>query len=237
MEMLHKKIKKIVEDTETLSGKIFDFIIQIFIVLSLLSFSLETLPNIQGSFKIVLHTFEIFSIVVFTVEYILRIISSNNKILYIFSFYGLLDLAAILPFWVGLKIDLRFIRIFRLFRIIRIFKLFRFNKALKRLLYAFKSIYQELLLFFISILFLIFISSAGIYFFENPVQPDKFSSIFHSAWWSIITLTTVGYGDIYPVTVGGKIFTFFILVIGIGVVAVPTGLVSSALMSYPKDII
>ena len=79
------------------------------------------------------------------------------------------------------------------------------------------------------IVILLFIVSAGIYFFENQAQPDVFKSIFHSSWWSIVTLTTVGYGDVYPITLGGKIFTFFVLIIGVGVVTVPAGLVATAL--------
>ncbi len=78
-------------------------------------------------------------------------------------------------------------------------------------------------------MFMLYLSAVGIYYFENPAQPDKFSSIFESLWWSVTTLTTVGYGDAYPVTVGGRVFTFFILMIGLGVVAVPTGLLSSSL--------
>jgi voltage-gated potassium channel len=78
-------------------------------------------------------------------------------------------------------------------------------------------------------LVLIFITSAGIYYFENEAQPEVFSSIFHSAWWSMVTLTTVGYGDVYPITLGGKIFTFFVLMIGVGFVTVPAGLVATAL--------
>ena len=76
---------------------------------------------------------------------------------------------------------------------------------------------------------LIFISSAGIYYFEYEAQPEVFQSVFHSTWWSIVTLTTVGYGDVYPITVGGKIFTFFVLMIGVGLVSVPAGLVASSL--------
>ena len=76
---------------------------------------------------------------------------------------------------------------------------------------------------------LLFIVSGGIYFFENQAQPEVFKSIFHSSWWSIVTLTTVGYGDVYPITLGGKIFTFFVLIIGVGVVTVPAGLVATAL--------
>jgi len=84
-------------------------------------------------------------------------------------------------------------------------------------------------LFMIITLVLIFITSAGIYYFENEAQPEVFSSIFHSAWWSMVTLTTVGYGDVYPITLGGKIFTFFVLMIGVGFVTVPAGLVATAL--------
>ena len=84
-------------------------------------------------------------------------------------------------------------------------------------------------MFFLVTLVLIFITSAGIYFFENEAQPEVFKSVFHSAWWAIVTLTTVGYGDVYPITLGGKIFTFFVLMIGVGLVTVPAGLVATAL--------
>lgn len=88
---------------------------------------------------------------------------------------------------------------------------------------------EEIIIFLTATLFMIFISSVGIYYFENSAQPDKFSSIFDCMWWSIITLTTIGYGDIYPITVGGRIFTFIVLMIGISIIAVPTGLIASAL--------
>jgi len=88
---------------------------------------------------------------------------------------------------------------------------------------------EELILFLFATAFLLYFSAVGIYYFENPAQPEQFQSIFDSLWWAVATLTTVGYGDVYPVTVGGKIFTFFVLLIGLGIVAVPAGLVSSAL--------
>ena len=229
LKTIFTKIKIIVESNDTLGGKIFDIFIQILIFLSLLTFSIGTLPNLPKPFIKILDLFEYITIVVFTLEYLLRIIVCKNKFTYIFSFYGLIDLSVILPFWIGTRIDLRFVRIFRLFRIFRIFKLIRFSKAIQRLATAFKLIYQELLVFLIATLFIVFIASAGIYFFENPVQPDKFASIFHCAWWAVATLTTVGYGDVYPITAGGRIFTFIVLVVGIGVVAVPTGLIASAL--------
>jgi voltage-gated potassium channel len=88
---------------------------------------------------------------------------------------------------------------------------------------------EQIILFMIITLMLIYFSAVGIYYFENEAQPEHFSSIFDSLWWSIVTLTTVGYGDVYPITVGGRIFTFFILLIGLGIVAIPTGIISASL--------
>ncbi len=101
---------------------------------------------------------------------------------------------------------------------------------------AIRSSKEEIFLFIFITLILIYFSAVGIYYFENQAQPEHFSSIFDSLWWAIITLTTVGYGDVYPITVGGKVFTFMILMIGLGIVAIPTGIISSALTkSVDKD--
>ncbi len=228
--MLNKKrIKHIVEENQSRSGKFFDLFIQSLIVLSIISFSVETLPDINIQLRKILQGFEFFSVAIFTVEYLLRLYVSDKKIKFVFSFYGIIDLVAILPFYLSLGIDLRSVRIFRMFRLIRVFKMLRFNKAIIHLVKAFKSIRDELFLFFIMSSFLLFLSSVGIYYFENQAQPEVFKSVFHSFWWSIATFTTVGYGDIYPVTAGGKIFTSMMLLIGIGIVAVPTGLIASAL--------
>jgi voltage-gated potassium channel len=108
-------------------------------------------------------------------------------------------------------------------------KLIRYNNALNRFNIAAGIVKEETVLFLIMTLIFIFLSSVGIYYFENGAQPEVFSSVIHSGWWAIITLTTVGYGDIYPITIGGKIFTFFILLIGVGIVTIPAGLVASAL--------
>ena len=159
----------------------------------------------------------------------LRVFVSKKPFKYIFSFYGVIDILAILPFYLNRFLDLRFLRAFRIFRIFRALKLIRYNKALNRFNRAFKIVKEELVLFFIVTLILLFITSAGIYSFEHEAQPDVFKSVFHSAWWSIVTLTTVGYGDVYLITLGGKVFTFFVLIIGIGIIAVPAGLVGTAL--------
>ena len=226
---MKKQLWLILEDTTTKRGRYFDYFIQILILLSLVSFSLDTLPNLSYNTRVFLDYFEVISIVIFTVEFLLRIYVSKKPLSYIFSFYGIIDILAILPFYLNRVLDLRFLRAFRIFRIFRALKLLRYNKALNRFRVAFKIVKEEVTLFFIVTLVLIFITSAGIYFFENEAQPEVFKSVFHSAWWSIVTLTTVGYGDVYPITIGGKIFTFFVLMIGVGLVTVPAGLVATAL--------
>tara|TARA_B100001093_G_C26692337_1_gene955374 strand:+ start:442 stop:1146 length:705 start_codon:yes stop_codon:yes gene_type:complete len=219
----------ILEDNTTKKGRYFDYFIQALIFLSLVSFSLDTLPNLSEEFRQFLDSFEVFSIIVFSVEYLLRVYVSKKPLKYIFSFYGIIDIVAILPFYLNTFLDLRFLRAFRVFRVFRALKLMRYNKAINRFNLAFKIVKEEIILFFMITLVLIFITSAGIYFFENEAQPEVFKSVFHSAWWSIVTLTTVGYGDVYPITIGGKIFTFFVLMIGVGLVTIPAGLVATAL--------
>ena len=226
---MKKQLWLILEDTTTKRGRYFDYFIQILILLSLVSFSLDTLPNLSYNTRVFLDYFEVISIVIFTIQFLLRIYVSKKPLSYIFSFYGIIDILAILPFYLNRVLDLRFLRAFRIFRIFRALKLLRYNKALNRFRIAFKIVKEEVTLFFIVTLVLIFITSAGIYFFENEAQPEVFKSVFHSAWWSIVTLTTVGYGDVYPITLGGKIFTFFVLMIGVGLVTVPAGLVATAL--------
>jgi len=223
------KIKQVVESNETIGGKIFDIVIQTLIIISLISVTVETLPNLDKTTQQILKIIEVVSIIVFSIEYVLRIIVADKKTAYIFSFYGIIDLLAILPFYLTSTIDLRSIRIFRLLRLFRALKLIRFSKAMKNFKEAFISIKEELILFTIITLFLLYVSAVGIYYFEHDAQPENFASIVHSFWWAIATLTTVGYGDVYPITTGGKIFTSFVVLIGIGIVAVPTGLISSAL--------
>ena len=145
------------------------------------------------------------------------------------SFFGIIDLLAILPFYLTLGTDLKSLRAVRLFRLLRLLKFLRYGDTLKNLKQSFDNVKKELILFSAATLLLIYFSSVGIYFFENEAQPDAFSSVFSAMWWSVATLTTVGYGDIYPITTGGKIFSTFIVFIGLGLVAVPTGLIASSL--------
>lgn len=222
-------LKSVIEDTTTKAGRIFDICIQVLIFSSLVTFSVGTIPDLSEKSRTFLRIFEIITVLIFSVEYILRIIVSDKKLKYIFSLYGIIDLAAVLPFYLSLGIDLRSLRILRLFRLFRVVKLVRYSKALQRFRSALSIAREELTIFFMATILLLFLSGAGIYFFENPAQPEVFSSVFSSLWWAVATLTTVGYGDIYPITVGGKIFTFVILMIGLGIVAVPAGILPSSL--------
>lgn len=222
-------LKSVIEDTDTRAGRIFDICIQTLIFASLVAFSIGTILDLSEKTLKGLRVFEIVTVLIFSVEYILRIIVSNKKLKYIFSFYGIVDMLAVLPFYLSLGVDLRSLRILRLFRLFRIIKLVRYSKALQRFRTALKIAREELVVFFLATVLLLFLSGAGIYFFENPAQPEQFSSVFSSLWWAVATLTTVGYGDIYPITAGGKIFTFVVLMIGLGIVAVPAGILSSSL--------
>jgi voltage-gated potassium channel len=223
------KLRLLVEDNTSKYGKGFDYFIQILIILSLLAFSLETLPNNSEWLMNFLNAFETVCVILFSIEYLLRIYVAKNPLKYIFSFYGFIDLLAILPFYLRGTLDLRALRAFRIFRVFRALKLIRYNKALHRFHLAARIVKEEVVLFLVITTIFLFLSSAGIFYFENEAQPAVFSSIFHSAWWAVVTLTTVGYGDVYPITVGGKIFTFFILLIGVGIVTIPAGLVATAL--------
>lgn len=230
-----EKIRSIVEENDTKAGQLFDVSIQLFIIFSLIIYSLGTLPNLPYLWKKIIYWVDTICYIVFTIEYFLRIYISEKKLKYIFSFYGIIDLLAILPFLFARQFDLRAIRALRIFRIISALKISKYNQSLKRFAIALKIIKHELILFLIIANIFIFLAAAGIYYFENEAQPKQFASIFHSLWWAIITLTTVGYGDIYPITFGGKAFTFVILLIGLGIITIPTGLVASAL-STARDI-
>jgi len=231
---MRERIRNTIETTDTRSGRIFDLSIQALIVTSLLTFSIETLPNLSPGTRQLLRYIEVVTVAIFTAEYVARVVVADNKIGFMLSFFGIVDLLAILPFYVSTGIDLRSIRALRLIRLFRILKLARYSEAVRRFHRALLIAREEIVLFGSITLILLYLAAVGIYYFENKAQPDKFASVFHSLWWAVTTMTTVGYGDVYPVTTGGRFFTFFVLLIGLGVVAVPAGLVSSALTQARK---
>ena len=225
---LQKPLQRLFNNSTKLGYRI-EIFIQLLIVISIVNFTVQTLPDKNFIFQKYLNAIEIICVFFFSLEYLLRLIASKKPLKFIFSFFGIVDLLAILPFYLTLGTDLKSLRAVRLFRLLRLLKFLRYGDTLKNLKQSFDNVKKELTLFSAATLLLIYFSSVGIYFFENEAQPDAFSSVFNAMWWSVATLTTVGYGDIYPITTGGKIFSTFIVFIGLGLVAVPTGLIASSL--------
>lgn len=215
-------------------GRAFALVIQALIFASMISFAAETLPNLGPRAIAVLRWTEISLLAIFSVEYVLRLWAAPNRVGFMFSFFGIVDLLAILPFFLPVPGDLRTVRAIRLMRLFRILKMARYNAALQRFHKAVIIAREEIVLFFSATAILMYLSAVGIYYFENDAQPEVFSSVFDALWWSVVTLTTVGYGDSYPITAGGKLFTFVVLLIGLGIVAIPTGLLASALSEARK---
>lgn len=218
------------------SPLIFDKFVYLLIIANVLAMILESHVSIRNIYGDYFHIFEAISIYIFSFEYLYRIrLAYLDKRLkgvwkYVFSTFGLIDLISILPFYLNqfVKVDGRFLRILRLFRLTRIFKLGRGSSSLKLFVKALKGVRNELkFTLFLSVLAILF-SASAIYYLENEAQPDKFSSITESIWWATVSLATVGYGDVYPITAGGKIFASIISLIGIGIVAIPTGIISAS---------
>lgn len=210
------------------------------IVLNVISLILESYHDIKVEYSYFLDIFEIISVIVFTIEYVLRFwtadlcedfsgTSFRKRVQFTFSGLGLIDLISILPFYLPLffTFDLRILRILRLFRLLRIFKLGRYSKSFKIITSVLKESKSELgVTVFVAFVMLV-LSSTLMYYIENEVQPENFASIGHAFWWAVATLTTVGYGDVYPMTGMGKFLSGFIALIGIGFIALPTGIISS----------
>ena len=209
--------------------KPFEIVIAAMIVLSVLAFALSTLPEKSHDLWTVLRIADNLFLGIFTLEYALRIWLAEKKRDYLFSFYGIIDLICILPFYISALMGLESLRLLRLFRLLRIFKFMRYNNAITRVWRAIYASREELLVFLGASMVMILLSGVGIYHFEHKAQPEVYRSLFDALWWAVITLTTVGYGDMYPITVGGRLFTFVILMVGLGLIAVPTGIITSSL--------
>lgn len=225
---MRKKINTFIESNSGI-GLYFNFFIQFLIIVSIVNFTILTLPNLSIKTQEIINGLEVFCVTVFTIEYLLRIYAAKSRVRFFFSFFGLVDLIAILPFYLAFGMDLKSLRAIRLFRILRLFKFLRYGNTLEKMKKSFNIIKRELFIFTLATLMLIYFSSIGIYYFENEAQPKVFTSLFDAMWWSVATLTTVGYGDVYPITNGGKIFASVIVFIGLGLVAIPTGLIASSL--------
>lgn len=227
---------------ETAARKAIDFFLMILIFANVIAVSLETVQSLYTHYAHVFRIFEIFSVAIFSIEYVCRIYTSNSThpskhritsvFLYIFSWTGIIDLISILPFYLPMfvHLDLRFLRILRLTRFLRILKMSQFNKSLKLIYSVIREKKSELAVTCFFVLMILLIASFGMYYVESNAQPDKFSNVFMSFWWAIATLTTVGYGDIYPITDLGRAISGVIALLGIGLVALPTGIIGAGFM-------
>lgn len=219
------------------------------ICLNVVAVILETVDSIHNAYKVFFRDFDTISVIIFSIEYSLRVWSANyhdkyrhsikGRIRYIFSLGAIIDLVAILPWYLQVftgGLDLRILRIFRLTRILRLFRLTAYTKSAQMILNVFKSRFNELLLSFILTMFLIIISSCLVFFAEHQVPNTNFTSIPATIWWAVVTLTTVGYGDMAPVTIIGKIFSVLIMLAGVGLLALPAGIITSGFLDELKTI-
>ncbi len=216
-----------------------DFTLITLITLNVVAVVLESVPEIHQPFSRFFFAFEVFSVAIFTVEYLMRVwsITENpwsdeykhpvwGRLRYLVSPMALIDLLAILPFYLAmfLSIDLRFLRVVRLLRVL---KLTRYSSAMTMLFDVFRDEARVIGAALFVLLMLLVVTSSTIYLVEHEVQPDDFATIPHAMWWAIITMTTVGYGDVVPVTGIGKLLGALMGIIGIGMVALPAGILAS----------
>lgn len=243
--MIKEKIYRLVEKGShgQRMNKFFNYFIMSLILLSVISIILESIPEINSNYGKILSNFNLISIVIFSIEYLMRLYVSDltnpstNRIKsafrFIFSAYGLIDLLAILPFYLPMliKMDLRFLRALRLTRFLRILKVNRYNDSLNLIWTVIKEKKSELAATGFVTFLILLLASFIMYYVEGDKQPDQFPNIIASFWWAVATLTTVGYGDVYPITGLGKMISGLIAILGIGMVALPTGLISSGFMN------
>ena len=227
------------DDGSDRASRFFDLLIMALILLSVTSIVLESFDSLAAKYRTVFRAFEFVSVVVFTVEYLARIWTADllypdaahPRLKYVFSFMALMDLLAILPFYLPfISADMRYlrmVRLFRLFRLFRVFKLGRYIDALQTIVQVIRLSASRLIMSLALCAFVMLFSAIVMYTMEKPVQPEQFPNVVSSLWWAICTLTTVGYGDVYPVTGVGRFFAAVISLVGIGIIAIPTGIIAA----------
>ena len=228
-------------------SKFFDPFIMSLIVLNVFAVVLETVDWLFALYAPIFHAFDLFSVAVFTIEYILRIWSCTvdpkfkgpliGRLRFMITPFALVDLMAVLPFYLPFAFpELRFMRAFRLFRLFRILKLARYSESLQTFVDVLRLKKEELMIMFFAITILLVISSSLVYEAENEAQPEAFSSIPAAMWWGVVTLGTVGYGDMFPVTPMGKLIGSFVVILGIGLLPCPRAFSPPALPRFwPRE--
>jgi len=240
---IKKRTWEIVEAAKTgdTPSRIFDYFILILIFLNVIAVIIGSVQSVQEQWGRFLQVFETISVIVFTVEYAARLWSCTTdprltgsirgRLRLAFRVMLIVDFLAILPFYLPfLGMDLRSLRVLRLLRILRLAKVGRYYSSLDLIKRVIRSKKEDLVLSSALMGLLLVISSSLLYYCENPVQPDVFSSIPATMWWSVATLTTVGYGDMYPITIMGKICASIIAILGIGMFALPTAILGAGFM-------
>lgn len=222
------KLREIIFEADTPPGKAFDIALLILIVISVIAVMLDSVATVREKIGLILITVEWIVTILFTLEYFLRIYSAARKSKYIFSFYGIIDLLSILPTYLAIFLAgtqyLVVIRVLRILRIFRILKLARYISASQFLLLSIRESRHKIVVFMEAVLAIVIIMGALMYLIEGP--ENGFSSIPRSIYWAIVTLTTVGYGDISPGTAIGQVLASFIMILGYAIIAVPTGIIS-----------
>ncbi|MFK8139429.1 MAG: ion transporter [Bdellovibrionales bacterium] len=238
MNSFKEKIHEIIFEAETEHGKAFDVVLIILVSLSVLVVMFESVENIQNDFNSALIFAEWIFTFIFTIEYLLRLYAVEKPLKYAFSFFGLVDLFSIIPTYLSLLIpgaqSLLVIRALRLLRVFRVLKLSRFALAESYLSVAIQKSRHKITVFVGFILTLVIIVGAIMYLVEG--RENGFSSIPKSVYWAIVTMTTVGYGDISPQTPFGQVLASMLMIAGYGIIAVPTGIVSAEMASITKDL-
>jgi len=230
---LQRRIYEIIFETDTPLGKLFDVVLLAAIFASVLVVCLDSVENIHARHPEELIVAEWFFTGLFSVELALRLLTVRKPIGYVLSFYGLVDVLAILPSYIGLLIPgtqhLLVIRILRLLRIFRVLKLGRYVSESQVLVTAIRNSRAKIAVFLFTVLTLVVVIGAAMYIIEG--RENGFDSIPRAMYWAIVTLTTVGYGDITPQTVPGQILSSALMIMGYGIIAIPTGIVTAELTS------
>ena len=231
------RLHEIIYGTHTPAGKLFDIVLLIVIVYSVIIVMLESIPRIDTKYHSFLNISEWVVTILFTLEYILRIICIKKPTKYIYSFFGIIDLLSTIPkylsYFIGGSQYITAFRALRLLRVFRILKLVRFVGESNNLMRALRASKTKIFVFVFFVLVISILLGTIMYLVEGPEH--GFNSIPHSVYWTIVTLTTVGYGDISPETGLGQIIATFIMIIGYGIIAVPTGIVSAEYTTMSKD--
>ena len=231
--MFRDKLREIIFGYRTRAGKIFDIVLLAAIILSLVGVIMDSDKEIHNKYGSLLLTIEWVFTIFFTIEYALRIYSSRIRKKYIFSTMGIIDLLSIIPTYLTLFVagpigHLSDIRIMRLIRVFRIFRLTPYLKSGHRMQIALRSSRPKIIVFILYISLVVVVLGTLMYIVEG--QQNGFNTLPECIYWSIVTLTTVGYGDVVPVTILGKIIATFIMILGYGIIDVPTGIVSAEIV-------